>query len=507
MASALIPTHKVASWLLIVIDRFLTGLGLERSGTAEEVIYTAVVLGAALFLGWVVRKLIVAIVARLVYSRNTIFAQEMQHENIVSKMSHIIPPLVFLGLIPFAFETDSHTLARIERVVLVYFMATLGWTICSLFNIMWANFDRKENTKNLPLKGILNVAKGLVWIIVAIIAISILLDRSPAALLTGLGAFAAALMLIFKDPILGFVAGLQLSFNDMLRVGDWIAVPGTITNGIVTDVSLTAVKVRNWDNTTVTLPPYSLISGSFQNWNKMKERGRRQIERSLLIDVNTVAPTTPEMLEEFKKQPFMNDYISLMQADAAKGRASCLMHDEIKVNGSIDTNLGCFRAYVGLYLHHHPYVAMGGPTCMVRLLEQTPTGVPLQLFCYVNTTMWVTFEGIQSDIFEHLMAVAPAFGLSAFSSPTGRDVVNVANAKPEGMPYYGNSPVAMPPYDPVTNFMVPPNTSGDRGVAYTTEPVYPASIAEAAAAAKAAGVPVMASGDDSVAPTTENPKP
>lgn len=499
MSHSLIPTHKVATWLLTQIDRFLTRLGLEQSGSAEEIIYTVLALGMALLVGWVVRKVVVAIVQKLGYSRNTIFVDELQHENIVNKMSHIIPPLVFLGLIPFAFQTDNHTLIVIERIVLVYFVVVLGWTICSLFNIIWANYDRRENTKNLPLKGILNVAKGLVWIIISIIAVSILVDRSPAVLLTGLGAFAAALMLIFKDSILGFVAGLQLSLNDMLRVGDWIAVPGTIANGIVTDVSLTAVKVRNWDNTTVTLPPYTLVSTSFQNWNKMKERGRRQIERSVWIDISTVRPTTPDMLEAFKKQPFMKEYIEQMQADAAKGQATCLMHDNIKVNGSIDTNLGCYRAYVGLYLHHHPYVAMGGPTCMVRLMQQTATGVPLQIFCYLNTTEWVSFEGIQSDIFEHIMAAAPAFGLSAFSSPTGRDMVNIANPKPEAMPYNGDSPVAMATYDPITNYMVPPNVSGDHGFAYNTQPVYPDSIAEAVAAAKAAGIPVM--------PVTGSPVP
>ncbi|MDE6190368.1 MAG: mechanosensitive ion channel family protein [Muribaculum sp.] len=499
-AHSLIPTHKVATWLLSQIDGFLTRLGLERSSSAEQIIYTALALAMALLVGWIVRKAVVAVVQKLVYSRHTIFVDELQHENIVNKMSHIIPPLVFLGLIPFAFQTDNHTLVIIERVVLVYFVVVLGWTICSLFNIIWTNYDRRENTKNLPLKGILNVAKGLVWIIIAIIAVSILVDRSPAVLLTGLGAFAAALMLIFKDSILGFVAGLQLSVNDMLRVGDWISVPGTIANGIVTDVSLTAVKVRNWDNTTVTLPPYTLVSTSFQNWNKMKERGRRQIERSVWIDISTVRPTTPEMLEAFKLQPFMTEYIELMQADAAKGQSTCLMHDDIKVNGSIDTNLGCYRAYVGLYLHHHPYVAMGGPTCMVRLMQQTATGVPLQIFCYLNTTEWVSYEGIQSDIFEHIMAAAPAFGLSAFSSPTGRDMVNIANPKPEAMPYNGDAPVAMSTYDPITNFMVPPNVSGDHGFAYSTEPVYPDSISEAVAAAKAAGIPVMPSSENA-APT------
>ncbi len=495
MTLYLIPTHKVASWLLTRIDRMLVHFGLDRSPVFEEIIYTIIILGAALLVGWLTRKIVVAIAQKLVYSHKTLLTTEMQHEGLINKMSHIIPPLVFLGLIPFAFQTDDKTLEFIERIVFVYFVVVLGWTIGALLNIIWVNYDRRENTKNLPLRGILNVAKGLMWIVLTIIAVSIIIDRSPAALLTGLGAFAAALMLIFKDSILGFVAGLQLSVNDMLRVGDWISVPGTIANGIVTDVSLTAVKIRNWNNTTVTLPPYTLVSTSLQNWNKMKERGRRQIERSILIDVSTVSPTTPDMLESFKRLPFMKEYIERMQADAAAGKASCLKRGDIPVNGSIDTNLGCLRAYTGLYLMHHPYVALGEPTCMVRLLEQTATGIPLQVFCYVNTTVWPEYEGIQSDIFEHLIAVAPAFNLSAFCSPTGRDMVNIANPKPEAMPYNGSSPVDMPTYNPTTNYMVPPNISGDNGFIFNPNPAYPDSIAKAEAAAKAAGIPVVPADD------------
>jgi miniconductance mechanosensitive channel len=421
-----------------------------------------------------------------------VFAEEMDHQHLIRKMTHVIPPIVFLALIPFAFQTDSDTLHLIERIVLIYFVIMVGWSLSALCNVLWVSYDSKENTKNLPLKGILNLAKGSVWIIIAIIGISILLDRSPAALLTGLGAFAAALMLIFKDSILGFVSGLQLSLNDMVRVGDWIAVPGTIADGIVTDVSLTTVKIRNWDNTTVTLPPYTLVSTPFQNWNKMRDRGRRQINRSIIIDVTTVCPTTPEMLESLKKLPYMKDYIEKMQQFAAENKATCLMRDGIEVNGSIDTNLGVYRAYCGIYLRHHPYVALGpGTFCMVRLQQQTESGIPLNVFCYTNTVNWVAYEGIQSDIFEHMMAIAPAFGLSAFSLPTGRDVVNIANPKPQAMPYNGNSPVQTNTYDPTTNFMVPPNISGDEGVEYSDKPIYPDLINEATKAAQEQGIPTV----------------
>ena len=483
MITNLIPTHTLATWLMQAVDTLLVGLGIQKSSTVEEIIYTVIILGVALLIGWAIRKLVVLIVNQWMGHYKSEFINDMVHFKVVSRSSHIIPPLVFLGLVPVAFETDPKTLHHIEALVIIYFLAVLGWSICSLFEIIWMAYNRHDNTKNLPLKGILNVAKGLVWIVIVIVIISIILDKSPLALLTGLGAFAAALMLIFKDSILGFVAGIQLSTNDMLHVGDWIVVPKTIANGIVTDVSLTAVKIRNWDNTTVTMPPYTLVQQGFQNWAYMSRRGRRQIERSVLIDVTTVAPASPELLEYCKTLPYMGDYIAEMQKLEAEGKATVTVGENIPVNGSLATNLGLFRAYVGLYVNHHPYVAQGegpGTLCMVRLLEQTPQGIPLQLFCYLNTVQWVQYEGISNDIFEHIIAAAPAFGLSAFSSPTGRDVVNIANPSPKAMPYYGNMPLTSEAYDPTTNYMVPPNTSGDPGCAFSTETVYPSGMPKSA---------------------------
>lgn len=474
--NALIPTHKFAAWLLDHIDRLLTALGLERSGAAEDILYVMIIILCALFLGWAVRKCIVFVAQKMVYSRRSVLVEGLQSQHLVERMSHVIPPLVFLALVPFAFDTDSHTLAVIEKVVLIYFLAVLGWTLDSLFTIIWTVYDRKENVNNLPLRGILNVAKGISWIVIAIIGISVVIGKSPAVLLTGLGAFAAALMLVFKDSILGFVAGLQLAFNDMLHVGDWISVPGTIANGIVTDVSLTAVKVRNWNNTTVTIPPYTLVSTSLQNWTKMKQRGRRQIERSVLIDVSTVCPTTPEMLEAFKKQPYMNDYITAMEELKAQNRSTCLATDTIPVNGSIATNLGVFRAYCGLMLLHHPFVALGDEHAkhMIRLMEQTPYGIPLQIFCYVNTVDWPKYEAIQSDIIETIIAAAPAFGLSAYSAPASRDMVNIGAADRQALPYTGDRPVDIPSYNRESNYVIPPNTAGDPGIPDHTAPIEPA---------------------------------
>ena len=201
-----------------------------------------------------------------------------------------------------------------SRLILyIYTVIVFAMAVCVINTFLWTHFDRRENTKNLPLKGILNVCNGFVWIIAAIIIGSILLDKSPVALLTGLGAFATVLMLIFKDSILGFVAGIQLSQNDMLRVGDWIVVPSTIANGIVEDVSLTAVKVRNWDNTIVTLPPYTLVSSSFQNWRGMSDSGWRLIDKSFSIDIDTVVPATDEIKQRVSTLPGMGDYIKKIE--------------------------------------------------------------------------------------------------------------------------------------------------------------------------------------------------
>ncbi len=493
MKTALIPTHKVGQWLVDAIDRLLEHVGVEHSSTLEEILYTIIVLGAALFFGWSIRCIVVFITQKIVYSHKTPFIQDLKKQDVIVKSSHIIPPLVFRALIPFAFETDPATLNLIERGIWIYFSIVLGWTICAIFNIIWNNFNRKENVHNLPLMGILSVSKGLIWIFIAIIVISIVINRSPATLIAGLGAFAAALMLIFKDSILGFVAGIQLSINDMLHVGDWITVPGTIANGIVTDMSLTAVTIRNWDNTTITLPPYTLVSTSFQNYNKMKDRGRRQIKMSLLVDVTTVCPTTPEMLETWKSIPYLKEYIENMQKSAAAGDSTALKDPAkgIEVNGSITTNLGVFRAYTTLFLHRHPYVAMGQPMCMVYIEQPTPQGVPLVLYCYVNTIEWEMFEGIQSDIFEHLIAIAPTFGLSAFMAPTARAMNNIGNPKPQGLPYYGTTPPETLTYNPTTNFMVPPNVSGDPGFPKDPDTTYPDTIAEAVEKAKAQGIPVL----------------
>ncbi|MCH5347232.1 MAG: mechanosensitive ion channel family protein, partial [Muribaculaceae bacterium] len=282
MELLLVPASRFATWLVDNINRLLTTLGLDRTPAVEQISYIVVIVAVAVCLGWALRHILLFIARKYVAIRHGQVGRELLNHKVLERTSQIIPPLVILACLPIAFETKSRWLSISERALVIYSIIMTVLAICAIFDFIWNRYNDKNNEKH-PLKGILISAKGVIWIVATIVVVSVMVDKSPATLLAGLGAFAAALMLIFKDSILGFVAGVQLSQNDMLRVGDWIVVPSTQANGIVIDVSLIAVKVQNWDNTIVTLPPYTLISNSFQNWRGMSESGVRQIARSLTV--------------------------------------------------------------------------------------------------------------------------------------------------------------------------------------------------------------------------------
>lgn len=391
------------------ICNLLDRLGVGRNKEIEEAAYAIAVCLIAILLGWIVRHVTLFIVGKTVAIRHSAIGAELKRRHTLTHCSHIIPPVIILCLIPFAFNDGSHTLNMIMKLTATYTLVAFAIATNSVFTFIWAHYDMHENTKRLPLRGVLNIAKGIVWGVAVIIAVSILVDRSPTALLTGLGAFAAALLLIFRNSILGFVAGIQLALNDMLRVGDWIIVPSTIANGIVTDVTLSVVKIRNWDNTTVTLPPYTLVSTSFQNWRGMKETGFRHIQQSILIDASSVTVADNALADRLSEQfPILKEYIKASrQAGFSDGSLPA---------GTLSTNLGIYRAYITLYLRENSRIA-ADQRIMVRLMPQQPDGIPLQIFCYVNATVWSEFSAIQSCLFEHFTAIAPQFGISVYNYP------------------------------------------------------------------------------------------
>ena len=413
----LIPTHKVGEWLVKNIDNILDKIGLEHEKTLEAVIYVCLIVAIALFLGWAVRKGIVFVARKMVQLHPTDVGNELLEQKTFSKCSHIIPPLVFLALIPFAFETDSHTLKLIDRGVIIYFMIMLGIGINAVLTFLWTHFDSHQNTDHHPLRGLLNTGHGIVWILIALAILSILLDKSPGALLAGLGIFATALMLIFKDSILGLVAGIQLSQNDMLRVGDWIVVTNTPADGTVIEVTLTTVKVQNWDNTIIMVPPYTLVSTSFQNWRGMTDSGARQIARYYYFANDSIKTIDDETIDSLvAKFPILKPFVDNARSRKAAGKGPEYNAEMAPVNGTIDTNMGLFRAYLGLYLKNNDAISKD-QYMLVRLQQPTEFGTPLQLFVFTPHNEWPAYEAVQSALFEHIAVVAPEFGLNIYNAP------------------------------------------------------------------------------------------
>lgn len=412
----LIPSHDVAVWLIDVIDDGLEWIGLGRDAFIEELVYVAVIVAGALIVGWLLRTIILFVIKRVIDLRKFEIGKELLAQKVFTRISHIIPPLIFLALIPFTFATSEALMLRVlNGAVKIYLSVTIGVAICAVLSFLWKHYDNHRNDKNHPLRGVLIVAQGVVWILITIITVSGLLGKSPIVLLTGLGAFAAALMLIFKDSILGFVAGVQLSQNDMLRVGDWIVVPSTIANGVVEDVSLTVVKVRNWDNTLVMMPPYTLVSTSFQNWRGMSEVGVRLMSGVIIIDNNSVAVTSDGL-----KKRLISELPSLSEIVAC-GVTIGYNSGNAVVNGSVATNLGLFRAYLCQYLIKHTMISNQWQI-LVNLLNGDSSGQPLQIYCYVATADWTIFEAVKSEVLEHAIASARKFDLSVYNSVAGIDL-------------------------------------------------------------------------------------
>ena len=409
----IIPSHKVALWLMAKIDSLLDRLGLNRHPAMEQIIYLLIIIGIAVAVGLAVRWFVVWGLRKLTALRDGEVGRQLLRQRTFQKCSHFIPPLVFLGMAPFAFDADSVLMHVMDKLVLVYAIIALAYGLGAVATFIFTVFDNQRNTRKLPLKGILNVVLGIIWIVAVIISVAVLVDKSPGTLLAGLGAFAAALMLIFRDSILGFVAGIQMSENDMLHVGDWIQVPGTLANGNVEDVSLSTVKIRNFDNTLIMVPPYDLVSKGFQNYRAMQDTGARRIMINIIVNTDSVVRATPELRASIAKlYPEMKDFLD--RADKTNDGWICDNGPYVE-NGTTETNIGLYRAYATTYLNNNPHLSRE-QMLMVRQMPPTADGYVIQLYCFANTAKWVAFEAIYSGIMEHLTTALRDFGLVLHSS-------------------------------------------------------------------------------------------
>lgn len=409
--------------LFELIDRWLIACGLSASKAdqLDQFILFALLLLIAFGVDFICRFILLHIVSALVKRTRVTWDDILFDRSVLIHLSRMVAPLVLSLTIPMAFAgVESFGLLLISRLCNVLILITFLNFINALLKAIYTVYNSKEQFRDRPLKGLLQTAQVALWFIGGIVIIATLLGKSPLSLLAGLGASAAILMLVFKDSIMGVVSGVQLSANDMLKVGDWIAMPKYGADGTVIEVTLNTVKVRNWDNTITTIPPYLLVSDSFQNWRGMQESGGRRVKRSVNIDMNSVRFCTPEMLDKYRKIKLLADYIDQTEKVIKDYNKAQQIDNSVLVNGRRQTNLGVFRAYLNAYLHNLPTVN-DEMTILVRHLQPTDRGIPVELYFFTRTTDWAPYEQIQADVFDHLLAIVPEFDLRVFQSPTGAD--------------------------------------------------------------------------------------
>lgn len=404
------------------INEALVALGLAPRLVEElDQLVALVLLICVAFLGDIIcRHVILNLISKLVKQTKATWDDIVFDRKVTVYLSHLVPPLLIYLFIP-AVITTADTLAFVQRMCMIYIIAVFLRFVSVFMVAVYAVYSERDQFRDRPLKGLLQTAQIIVYFIGGIAIISILIDRSPVVLLTGLGASAAILLLVFKDSIMGFVSGIQLSANNMLMVGDWIAMPKYGADGTVIEVTLSTVKVRNWDNTITTIPPYALVSDSFQNWRGMRESGGRRVKRSINIDMNSVKFCTPDMLARYRKIRLLKEYVNDTERVIAHYNKEHQIDNSILVNGRRQTNLGVFRAYLTNYLQHLPDVNQE-LTCMVRQLQPTEKGIPLELYFFSSIKDWIPYEDIQSDVFDHVLAIVSEFDLRVFQHPTGDDL-------------------------------------------------------------------------------------
>ncbi len=415
--------NAITQWMNNLLR--LLGLTPEEANRFDQWVIIAMIIGIAYIADYVCRMILLKVVKKIVTKTKATWDDIVFDEKVMTKLCHIVAPVIIYYFFPIAFPKDSELYSIISKVTEIYIIAVSMRFVVTFFTAIYLAYNENEKYRDRPLKGLLQTAQVIVFFIGGILIFSVLFDKSPASLLAGLGASAAVLMLVFKDSIMGFISGIQLSANNMLRPGDWITMPKYNADGVVIEVTLNTVKVRNWDNTITTLPPYALVSDSFQNWRGMHESGGRRVKRSINIDMNSVRFCTPQMLDKFRKIVLLKDYIEETEEKLMAYNKECGVDDSVLVNGKRQTNLGVFRAYLEKYLRSLSTVNQQ-MTLMVRHLQPTEKGIPLELYFFTTSKETTIYEEIQADVLDHVLAVISEFELAVFQNPTGTDFRSIS---------------------------------------------------------------------------------
>ena len=412
--------------LITELIRDLEGL-FSRIGFTEGLtvfvrtfIVLVIIVGLAILADFATRRLVVAGIRKIASRTRTRLDDILVTNRVFHRIVHIVPALIIYLSADFVFVNYPNLTLWVERASQVYLVLMVVLALDAFLNALHEIYLSLPISEGKHIKGFVQVVKILIYFIGVILTISILIHKSPTKLLAGLGAMAAVLILVFRDTILGFVASIQLSANKMVKPGDWIEMPSHNADGTVEDITLNTVKVRNWDKTIATVPTYALVSESFTNWKGMEESGGRRIKRSINIDMNSVRFVDEDLLKKLKKISLLKGYIETREAEIRKFNEERQIDDSVLVNGRRMTNLGTFRKYVEEYLHNHPKIH-DEMTFLVRHLQPTERGLPIEIYVFSNDQAWANYEAIQADIFDHILAIIPEFGLKVFQNPTGSD--------------------------------------------------------------------------------------
>ncbi|MDY9919073.1 MULTISPECIES: mechanosensitive ion channel domain-containing protein [Proteiniphilum] len=404
-------TNAVSDWSL----QLLQSLGITDTWAKYiNLVILLIVLTALVFIvQYLTRTILKKILNRFGKISRAEFPKNLSNRRFPHYLAMVIPYSLVKGSIPIIFDQFPKTMVLINKLIDIFLIFYVIWLLMSVLNAFFDSLAKKPRMRDKPLESYAQVVKIVLYCVGFIVFFSILTGQNPAHILTGLGALSAVLMLVFKDPILGFMASIQVSANDMVRIGDWITMPKYDADGDVFEISLTTVKIRNFDKTITTIPPYSLVSESFQNWRGMVETGGRRLKRSVFVKQSTIRFMKDDELKELERIGLISDYIRSRSAEIDEYNKARGVDKSLSINGRNLTNMGLYRHYLLSYLKNHPDVHQG-LLILVRQLQPTSKGLPLELYFFTATTNWVKYEDICSDVLDHVTAAAKYFDLELY---------------------------------------------------------------------------------------------
>lgn len=408
-------------------DWFL-GMGLSEQ-TASYLTLTLdiiILLVASFILDFIARRIILRIVGVYVKRSKNEYDDIFLERKVFNGLAHLIPGILIYNFIPYIFDDLESYVGLIQKVVIFYMVIVTLRVVTRFFRSLEEIGLKSKRFEGKPVSSYIQLFILISYIIGGVFLLSMLIGQSPETILAGFGAATAVILLIFRDTILGLVASIQISANDMVKLGDWVGLDKYGADGNVIEINLTTVKIRNWDKTITTVPTYAFISDSFKNWRGMENMGVRRIKRHIHIDLSSIKFVSPEMLERFSKFSRISDYLSERQKEIDDYNTSAKVDTSQLINGRHMTNIGVFRNYALAYLKNNQFIDQK-ETVMVRQLQPTEKGIPLEIYAFSNDTAWVNYEGIQSDIFDHLIAAVDKFDLRLFQNPTGTDFQSITS--------------------------------------------------------------------------------